>query len=42
MEAVELMTVGAFWIFEFGFDPKMGQAVGAIMGTCQGIGSARR
>jgi hypothetical protein len=41
MEA-ELMTVGASWVFEFGIDPKLGEAIGAITGTCQAIGSARR
>lgn len=38
MEAVELMTVGVSWMF--GFGPQMGEAVGAITGTCQAIGSA--
>jgi hypothetical protein len=38
------MTVGVSWMFGFGFgfDPKMGEAVGVITGTCQAIGSARR
>ena len=25
------------WTFEFGFDPKMGEAIGTAMGGCQGI-----
>ena len=25
------------WTFEYGFDPKMGAAIGAAMGGCQGI-----
>ena len=25
------------WTFEYGFDPKMGEAIGAAMGGCQGI-----
>jgi dihydrofolate reductase len=30
------------WTFEFGFDPKMGEAIGAITGTCQAILLGRR
>jgi dihydrofolate reductase len=25
------------WTFEYGFDPKMGEAIGAVTGRCQGI-----
>ncbi len=25
------------WTFGYGFDPKMGEAIGAAMGGCQGI-----
>jgi dihydrofolate reductase len=25
------------WTFEFGFDPRMGQAIGGAMSTCEGI-----
>ena len=25
------------WTFEYGFDPKMGEALGAVTGRCQGI-----
>jgi dihydrofolate reductase len=25
------------WTFEFGFDPRMGEAIGALMGSCEGI-----
>jgi hypothetical protein len=25
------------WMFGFGFDPKMGEAIGATTGTCQAI-----
>jgi hypothetical protein len=25
------------WTFEFGFDPRMGEALGAIMGTCRAL-----
>ena len=25
------------WTFEYGFDPKMGEALGGVMGDCQGI-----
>jgi dihydrofolate reductase len=30
------------WTFEFGFDPKMGEAIGAITGTCRAILLGRR
>ena len=30
------------WTFGFGFDPKRGEAIGAIMGTCQAILLGRR
>jgi dihydrofolate reductase len=30
------------WTFEFGFDPQMGEAIGAITGTCQAILLGRR
>jgi dihydrofolate reductase len=30
------------WTFEFGFDPKMGDAVGAVMGSCKAILLGRR
>jgi dihydrofolate reductase len=30
------------WTFEFGFDPRMGEAIGAIVGTCQAILLGRR
>ena len=30
------------WTFGFGFDPKMGEAIGAITGTCQAILLGRR
>ena len=30
------------WTFEFGFDPRMGEAIGAITGTCQAILLGRR
>jgi dihydrofolate reductase len=30
------------WTFEFGFDPRMGEAIGAIIGTCQAILLGRR
>jgi dihydrofolate reductase len=30
------------WTFEFGFDPRMGEALGAIMGTCRTILLGRR
>ena len=30
------------WTFEFGFDPKMGEAMGAITGTCRAILLGRR
>jgi len=30
------------WTFEFGLDPKMGEATGAVTGTCRAIGSVRR
>lgn len=30
------------WTFEFGFDPKMGEAIGAIMGSSKGILLGRR
>jgi hypothetical protein len=37
---------GAFgdlsWTFGFGFDPKMGEAIGAITGTSQAISLGRR
>ena len=25
------------WTFDFGFDPRMGEAIGAVMGGCDGI-----
>ena len=30
------------WTMEFGFDPKMGEAIGAVMGSCSGILLGRR
>jgi dihydrofolate reductase len=30
------------WTFEFGFDPKMGEALGAVMGSCKAILLGRR
>jgi len=30
------------WTAEFGFDPKMGEALGAVMGSCQAILLGRR
>lgn len=30
------------WTFEFGFDPKMGEAIGAAMGSCKAILLGRR
>lgn len=30
------------WTFEFGFDPKMGEALGAVMGSCEAILLGRR
>ncbi len=30
------------WTFEFGFDPKMGQALAAIMSACEGLLLGRR
>jgi hypothetical protein len=30
------------WTFGFGFDPKAGEAIGAIMGTCQALLLGRR
>jgi dihydrofolate reductase len=30
------------WTMEFGFDPKMGEAIGGIMGTCSGLLLGRR
>jgi hypothetical protein len=30
------------WTSGFGFDPKVGEAIGAIMGTCQAILLGRR
>jgi dihydrofolate reductase len=30
------------WTFEFGFDPKMGEALGALMGSCEAILLGRR
>lgn len=30
------------WTFEFGFDPRMGEAIGAIMGSCRAILLGRR
>jgi hypothetical protein len=30
------------WTFGFGFDPRMGGAIGAITGTCQAILLGRR
>jgi dihydrofolate reductase len=30
------------WTFEFGFDPRMGEAIGAMTGTCQAILLGRR
>jgi hypothetical protein len=30
------------WTFEFGFDARLGAAIGAIAGTCQAVGGARR
>ena len=30
------------WTFGFGFDPKMGEAIGATTGTCQAILLERR
>jgi dihydrofolate reductase len=30
------------WTFEFGFDPKMGEAFGAVMGSCKAILLGRR
>jgi dihydrofolate reductase len=30
------------WTFDFGFDPRMGEAIGAITGTCQAILLGRR
>ena len=30
------------WTFEFGFDPTMGEAIGAITGTCRAILLGRR
>jgi dihydrofolate reductase len=30
------------WTFEFGFDPKMGEAIGAVTATCQAILLGRR
>ena len=30
------------WTFEFGFDPKMGEALGAVMGSCRTILLGRR
>jgi dihydrofolate reductase len=30
------------WTFEFGFDPQMGEAIGAITRTCQAILLGRR
>src|SRR5215469_13515995 len=30
------------WTFEFGFDPQMGAALGAVMGSCQAILLGRR
>lgn len=30
------------WTFEFGFDPKMGEAIGAAMSSCQAILLGRR
>src|SRR5690349_3819603 len=25
------------WTFEFGYDPKMGEAIGGVMGSCEAI-----
>lgn len=30
------------WTFEFGFDPKLGEALGAVMGSCEAILLGRR
>jgi hypothetical protein len=30
------------WTFDYGFDPKMGEAIGAIMGSCTAILLGRR
>ena len=30
------------WTFEFGFDPRMGEAIGAIIGTCRALLLGRR
>jgi dihydrofolate reductase len=30
------------WTFEFGFDPRMGEALAAIMGSCEGLLLGRR
>jgi dihydrofolate reductase len=30
------------WTFEFGFDPRMGEALGAVMGSCEAILLGRR
>lgn len=30
------------WTFEFGFDPRMGEAIGGVMGGCDGILLGRR